>query len=143
MKRRLFFLLLLLVPALAQAETNSPPPAKKTDKLTELFGDPVIVKGKGVEITRNQLDEEIIRMKEMMLASNKPVPPEVDKQVLDALIGIKVVLSHATDADRTKAREEFDKAIVNMKKQQKWTEEQFNENLARSLKLKGLTREEW
>ena len=143
MKRRLFFLLLLLVPALAQAETNSSVPTKKTDKLTELFGDPVIVKGKGIEITRNQLEEEIIRMKEMMLASNKPVPPEVDKQVLDALIGIKVVLSHATDADRTKAREEFDKAIVNMKKQQKWTEEQFNENLARSLRLKGQTREEW
>jgi parvulin-like peptidyl-prolyl isomerase len=143
MNRPLFVLFLLLVPALLQAQSNSPASSRKADKLTELFGDPVIVKGKGIEITRNQLDEEIIRMKEMMLAANKPVPPEIDKQVLDALIGIKLLLSRATDADRAKAKEEFEKAIANMKKQQKWTDEQFNENLARSLKLKGQTREEW
>lgn len=143
MNRRLFILLLLLVPALAQSQTNSPGASRKTDRLTELFGDPVIVKGKGIEITRNQLDEEILRMKEMMIASNKAIPPEVDKQVLDALIGIKLILSRATDADRAKAKEEFDKAVANMKKQQKWTDEQFNTNLMRSLKLKGQTREEW
>jgi parvulin-like peptidyl-prolyl isomerase len=143
MKRRLFILLFLLLPALLQAESNSPAFLRKSDKLTELFGDPLIVKGKGVEITRNQLDEEILRMKEMLLASNKPVPPEVDKQVLDAMIGMKIILSRATPDDRVRAKEEFDKSVANMKKQQKWTDEQFNENLARSLRLKGQTRDEW
>jgi len=104
MKRWIFVLPVVLAAAFLQAQTNTTRPSKKTDRLTELFGDPVIVKGKGIEITRNQLDEEIIRRKEMLLASSAPVPPEVDKQVLDALIAAKLLVTHATEADRTKAK---------------------------------------
>ena len=44
--------------ASAATKTNAPA-AKPVDGMTQLFGDPVIVKAKGFEIKRSELDEVV------------------------------------------------------------------------------------
>ena len=46
--------------------TDSKP--KAASRATELFGDSVVAKGKGVEIKRSQLDDEFIRAKSQAAA---------------------------------------------------------------------------
>src|SRR5690349_13020360 len=81
------------------AKTDSPPPAKSS-KLNDLFPDTVVAKGKGVEIKRSQLDEEVIRTKSAYAASQRQPPPDLEARVLDGLLGAKLILSKATDEDK-------------------------------------------
>ena len=127
MKQMIGFLLLFLLAgshkglgaAPAQpTSTNGAAPAKPSSKVSDLFADTVVAKGKGVEIKRSQLDEEIIRTKAGYAAQQRQAPPDLDQRVLDGLIGAKLILSRATDAE-------------------------FNEKLGPSLRMQGLKREQW
>jgi parvulin-like peptidyl-prolyl isomerase len=124
------------------AQTNKPPGSAR-DRLAELFGDPVVAKGKGFEIKRTQLDAEVLRTKEALAMGQRPVPPDVERQVLDGMISLKLLLAKATDADRAKAKEQFEKQFNTFKTERKLTEEEFNEKLAPQLKLEGRTRADW
>src|SRR5579859_608684 len=86
------------------ASSTSPAPAKAASKPAELFPDSVIAKGKGVEVKRSQLDDEVVRIKAQYTAHNTPIPADrvtlLEQQVLDNLIQLQLVQAKATDADR-------------------------------------------
>src|SRR6478672_5328131 len=85
--------LLLASPALRAAESNAAPAtARPESRLTELFGDPVVAKGKGLEIKQSQLDAELSRTKSALAARGGNVPAGLEPQVLDGMIGLKLLL---------------------------------------------------
>lgn len=121
--------------------------AKAGSKATELFGDSVVAKGKGVEVKRSQLDEEFIRVKAQATAAGRPVPSEqstlLERQILDGLIQLRLLLAKATDADLAKGKEQFAASLQQARTNANLTEEEFNQKLAPQMKLLGVTREQW
>jgi parvulin-like peptidyl-prolyl isomerase len=123
--------------------TNSVAARPSRDRLADLFGDPVVAKGKGFEIKRSELDAEALHTKEALAVSQRPIPTDLDRQVLDGLITLKLLLGKATPADRAKAKEQFEKQFASFKTDRKLTDEEFEEKLSRTLKLEGKTKTEW
>src|SRR5438874_1479531 len=110
MKRTIQSLLLLLAAAfLTQAQPTNAPASPKPVKVSDLFADVLVAKGKGVEVKRSQLDEMVINVKSSAVAGGQTVPPDrmpmLEQQVLDQLISIQLLLARATDADKTKGKE--------------------------------------
>src|SRR2546423_10760465 len=89
------------------AQTNATAAAKPARKAGDLFPDPVVAKGKGVEIKRSELEDEVIRTKSGLTAAQRQAPPDLDSRVLDGMIGARLVLSKATEADKAKGKEQF------------------------------------
>jgi peptidyl-prolyl cis-trans isomerase C len=109
-----------------------------------LFTNAVVAKGKGVNITRNELDEEVIRVKSQFAAQGRTaMPPDADAQVLDSLIRKQLILNQATDADRAKATTQYETFIANLKTQNKLSDDEFNQKLAAQLRLLNMTKEQW
>jgi parvulin-like peptidyl-prolyl isomerase len=135
---------LAVSPALAQPDPAAKPatgaaestPATKA-KPNPLFPDEAVAKGKGFEIKRSQLDDAVIGIKANLAAQNRQLTPEeaatVERQVLDRLIQVQLLLQKATDADRTKAKEVADKRIADAR-QRATSEDAFK----RQLKAAGL-----
>jgi len=119
--------------------TNSGPEAA----MTALFGDPVIVKGKGLEIKQSQLDSVASNLKEIYAARGLAAPPNVEGQALQALIFQQLILSKATEADKAKGKEQFNSSLQKLKTNQHLTDEQFNQTLEKQLILRGQTRSQW
>ncbi len=119
--------------------TNSSPEAA----MTALFGDPVIVKGKGLEIRQSQLDSVSSNLKEIYAARGLSAPPNVDGQALQALIFQQLILNQATEADKTKGKEQFSSSLQKLKTNQHLTDEEFNQTLEKQLILRGQTRSQW
>jgi len=119
--------------------TNSNPEAA----MTALFGDPVIVKGKGLEIRQSQLDSVSSNLKEIYAARGLSAPPNVDGQALQALIFQQLILNQATEADKTKGKEQFNSSLQKLKTNQHLTDEEFNQTLEKQLILRGQTRSQW
>src|SRR5262245_29175179 len=103
---RLLFLLLSVgtvwaAPAPA-GSTNASPASKPSD----LFPDVPIVKAKGFEIKRSQLDDAVTSIRSTAVARGQSIPPDqlslMEQQVLERLIQIQLLLTKATDADKTK-----------------------------------------
>jgi parvulin-like peptidyl-prolyl isomerase len=125
--------------ALAAVGTNSNPESE----MTALFGDPVIVKGNGLEIKRSQLDSVSSNLKEIFAARGLAAPPNVDGQALQALIFQQLILNKATEADKTRGNEQFKVSLQKLKTAQHLTDEQFNQTLEKQLILRGQTRSQW
>jgi len=123
--------------------TAAAPAEKGRSTLTELFGDPVVAKGKGFEIKQSQLDVEIVRAKAPYAAQGQTPPPSLDWQVLDRMLGIQLLLSKATDEERAKAKEQFEKSLEAYKTERKLSNEEFAKQLSPQLRIQGLTREQW
>jgi peptidyl-prolyl cis-trans isomerase C len=121
--------------------TAAAPAAKPADNTDDLFSNPVVAKGKGVEVTRGMLDEEVIRLKAQMAGRNQTLAPEqmalLDRQVLDQLIQIQLMKAKATDADKAAG-----KALAEKRFEEAKTRLGSDEALARQLKLMDTTREE-
>ena len=117
------------------------------DNISALFGDPVIAKGKGVEVKRSQLDAAMIGVRAGLKARGQTVNPDqmigIERQVLNDIISLQLLLAKATPADKAKGQELFDKAIQRLKTDGKLTDAEFDEKLATQLRIQGLTREEW
>src|SRR5258706_6214628 len=101
----------LVSTACAQTNTNAAAADKPRPTLTDLFGDPVVAKGKGFEIKQSQLDAEIVRAKTPYAAQGQAPPPSLDWQVLDRIVGVQLLLNQATDEDRAKGKEQFEKSL--------------------------------
>lgn len=125
------------------AEANTRP----ADKIKELFGDAVVVRGKGWEIKRSELDTALISVKAMAAGRNQSIPPErvnaFERQVLDDLIALQLLLGKATEADKTKGKEQFAKSFQKFKTDAKLTDAEFDEKLNPQLRVQGLSREQW
>jgi len=124
------------------AVTNSP-----ANELSSLLSDPVVAKGKGIEIKRSQVDTALIGVKAGLNAQGRSVSPDqmlqFERQVLNDIIGLRILLSKATDADKAKGKELFQKGLDRLKKDNKLTDEEFDQKLASSLKIQGISREDW
>jgi len=123
----------------AATGTNSNPEAA----MTALFGDPVIVKGKGLEIKQSQLDSVASNLKEIFAARGLAAPPNVDGQALQALIFQQLILNKATEADKAGGKEQFNASLQKLKTNQHLTDEEFNQTLDKQLILRGQTRSQW
>ncbi len=121
--------------------------SKAAAKELELFGDSVVAKGKGVEIKRTQLDDEVVRVKSQAAAAGRPIPAEqntiVERQILDSLIQFRVLLAKATEADLAKGKEQFTTSLQQARTNRNMSEEEFNQWLAPQIRLLGLDRPQW
>jgi peptidyl-prolyl cis-trans isomerase C len=134
-----------VVPAAMAADSpaTSPAPAaaKSSDKVSALFEDKVIVKAKGFEIKRSQLDEEVIRVKAQLSAQGQPVTPErvamLEQGVLEQLVGLQILTGKATDPDRAAGKELAEKRFEDIKKRLG-----SDEVINMKLKAEGITKEE-
>jgi parvulin-like peptidyl-prolyl isomerase len=111
------------------AATNS-----TADDMKALFGDPVIVKAKGFEIKRSELDQVLSGAKANAAAQGQQLPPSFDIEVLDQLITIQLLLQKATAADRAAGQAEADDQYAKLLK--RFGSEQAFE---RQLKAVGMT----
>ncbi len=120
-------------PAVAPAGTNASPEAT----MTALFGDPVIVKGKGFTIKQSALDEVMTGAKANAAAQGQQLPQEFTIAILNQLITIQCLLQQATAADRLAGAAEADLQYTNLAKR-------FGsrEAFLRQLKAVGMTEDE-
>lgn len=144
-------LLTVLFAASACAQTNTSTTnastTKTADRLAQLFGDDVVAKGKGFEIKRSQLDAAVLTAKGSAAAAGQVIPPtdaqRLEKRLLQQLIRIQLLLARATEAERAKAKENFEKAFQKYKDEAKLTDAEFDAKLNPQLKAQGLSREQW
>jgi parvulin-like peptidyl-prolyl isomerase len=111
--------------------------ANPKDAMTALFGDPVIVKGKGFEIKRSELDQVLSSAKANVAAQGQTLPADFEIGVLNRLITIQVLLQKATDADRGLGKVEADAQYAKLLKHF-GSAEAFD----RQLKAVGMTMED-
>ena len=121
----------------AVAGTNVSPSAT----MAALFGDPVIAKGKGVEVKQSALDEVITSIKSNAAARNEPIPPQqllgIESQMLSRLIQIQLLLQKATPADKAVGQAKAEDQITNL-----LAGAGSQEALDRRLKAVGMTPQE-
>ena len=123
------------------AATNAAAAPKPALKPPSLFTNAIIAKGKGVEVNRGQIDDEVIRIKAQAAGRNQPIPPQqvpmLERSVLDGLIQLQLLQAKATDADKAAGKALAEKRLEDAK-----TRLGSEEDLNRQLKLMGATREE-
>lgn len=129
----------------AAAATNTN--ASSASKLTDLFGDPVVARAKGVEIKRSELDKALVPIKANYTARGQNLGPEqtalLEYQVISEMAGVQLTLNKATDADKQKGREQFEKMLKRLKTDNKLTDEEFEQKLATQLRVQAITRAQW
>ncbi|TSA40658.1 MAG: hypothetical protein D4R57_01565 [Verrucomicrobiales bacterium] len=130
-------------PAATAGSTN----ATGANRVAELLGDPVIATGKGVEIKRSQLDKAMVEIQAVANARGQKIPADqmilMERERLNDLIGFQLLLKKANDADKAKGKEQFQKALARLKKDNKLTDTEFDEKLSAQLKAQNITRAEW
>jgi len=122
------------------ASTNAA--ARPAANLDTLFGDPVVAKGKGVEVKRNDLDAVVVKSKAIAAARGITAPPDLEEQALKNLIYQQLFLSKATDADRVKGKQNFNERLAKAKTESGLSDEEFDKRISMQL-FGGETREQW
>jgi peptidyl-prolyl cis-trans isomerase C len=122
------------------ASTNAGSAAKPSLSTTDLFPDTVVAKGKGVEVKRSQLDEEVTRFKSQAAGRGQAISADntekLEQYMLNQLIQVQLLEARATPADKADAKTEAEK---------RFSEAQTKlgvEELSRQLKLLGTSRDE-
>jgi len=120
----------------AEAVTSRPP------KLTELFRDDVVARGRGVEVKRSQLDEAFVAHRAKLAAMGQPVSPAqrtlLEAQLLRQLIFTQILTNRVLETDRPVASEAAEKHLKEAR-EQAVSEEAFY----RQLKAAGITPERY
>lgn len=98
----------------------------------ELFPDEVLAKGKDFEIKSSQVEKAFTDLKASLAAQGQGIPEakrdEVEQQVLERLVNVKLLNTKATADDKSKAKEAADKAFADFRK--RWpSEDAFNRQL--------------
>ena len=121
----------------AAAGTN----ATTSATMASLFGDPVIAKGKGVEVKQSALDEVVLGIKSAAAAHNETIPPAqllgIESQMLSRLIQIQLLLQKATPADKAAGLAKAEDQLTNLLARA-GSQEAFD----RQLKAVGMTPQE-
>lgn len=94
------------------AATNANPEAA----MTALFGDPAVVKAKGFEIKRSELDQVVSGARANAAANGQQLPSEFPVTVLDQLITVQMLLQTANAADRAAGQQDADEQYTNLLK---------------------------
>jgi parvulin-like peptidyl-prolyl isomerase len=101
------------------------------------FGNPVIARGTGLEITRADLDEAMSGLKAQTRSLTPALILQVQKQMLDRLIETRLLLTKATDTDKAAGKKTAELRITALK-----VDAGSPEALERQLKTLGLTEAE-
>ncbi|MGA2243366.1 MAG: peptidylprolyl isomerase [Verrucomicrobiota bacterium] len=117
----------------AVAATNASPEAA----MTALFGNPTIVKGKGFEIKRGDLDQVVSAARSNYALANQTPPADLEITVLNQLIAIQTLLQTATPADQAAGKIDADRQYTNLVSQFRSSDE-----FLRLLKARGMTIED-
>ena len=141
-------LLLLLTAGVAAdslaAETNISSASKS---VADWLGDPVIAKGRGVEVKRSQLDDLMVNYKAALATEGRIASAgqvrRMEQRLLNDLIGTQLLMQKATDEDKRKGKEQFATMLQKLKDEAKLTDAEFDERLAVQLRAQGSTREKW
>ena len=137
----LFILSLLVCPLILSAAEPAAEPARRPT-FAELFGDDVIVRGKGIEVKRSQLEAAYLAYRANLAARGQQIPEDQrtarEAQLLERLVVTQLLSQRATDEDRKMARELGDRFMDESKKGAA-SEESFY----RQLKALGLTPEQF
>jgi len=145
--KRILALALLATLSASIAVPAATNPPSGMDMIDQLLGDPVLAKGKDVEVKRSQLDAEMLNVRAMASAQGRTIPPSdmslLEREKLNELIAFQILLKRATDADKAEGKVRFEKLLARLKKDNKLTDAEFDEKLAGQLKLQGTTRAEW
>jgi len=132
---------LSVVQGLAAAPGQADSPAATKPKTSDLFPDEVVAKGKGIQVTRSQLDNAMISIKSTFTARGQDITPDdmthLEQAVLDRLIQIQILLKKATDADKALGKETCDQRLQAIK-----TRAGSEEALNRQLKSVGTSPQE-
>ena len=116
-------------------------PVVKTS-LTELFDDPVLVRAKGVEIKRSQLEEAFISFRANLAARGQSLSEAQratrEAQLLDRLVITQILVSRASADDKQRAKELAGKFLEESKKVAT-----SDEMFYRQLKALGLSPEQF
>lgn len=135
-------ILLLLAEFASAAEVAVPSPKSVNARLSELFPDPVIVRGKGVEVKRSQLEDAFVTYRANLAARDQTIPEEQrplrEAQLLDRLIVTQLLSHRATDEDKSKAKVVAEKFMADARKAA-FSEEAFS----RQVKALGLSPEQF
>ncbi len=111
------------------AAKATPPPAVAP---APLFADPVIAKGKNVQVKQSELEDSFRLLKANFAARGQDIPEgqraEVEDSLLEKLIVSQLLTSRATSEDKTKAKDTAEKYIADAKKNAP-SEEAFNRQL--------------
>lgn len=149
-KLKLIFPAALAVALLAASSANAATPTptatvttntKPADAMAKLFGDPAVARGKGFEIKQSELDEVMSGLKSAATMRGQPIAPEqmilAERQMLDRLIQIQILLQRATDADRADGQKKTDMQLAVLLKNAG-----SQEDFQTKLKAAGLTEAE-
>jgi peptidyl-prolyl cis-trans isomerase C len=100
------------------ASVNAAAPATNSsaDAIKSLFGDPVVVKAKGFEIKRSEVDELFASMKSRAAANGEVLPPEFQMAIVNQLVTIQLLLQKSTSADRALGQQNADTQFTNIVK---------------------------
>ena len=105
------------------------PSVPAADSLTSLFGDPVLVTGKGVEVKQSHLDEEFITLRASLAARQEELPEtlrsKAEISLLEQLVVNQLLSQRATEGDRTNAAGITKRFLDNSRKEAGNTEESF------------------
>lgn len=125
-------LILLLATAGTYGQTNA------QAKLDALFGNKVVAKGDGFEIKQSALDESLVTIRSSAAAKGNDISPQtmdrLEREVLQRLINIDLLLQLATDQDRSNGTAQAEQRIQ-LLTQRAGSEEAMQ----RQLKSVGLT----
>jgi parvulin-like peptidyl-prolyl isomerase len=126
------------------ARPAEPAPQTGTRALTfeELFGDPVIARGAGLEIRQSQLDKAFLAYRSNLAARGQRLQEDQrllrEAMLLDRMIVTHLLTNRASKMDQTAAVAMAEKFYTDTKK-----EAGSDENFVRQLKLTGLTPEQF
>ena len=119
MKFKLILSAALVAGVISAPATTSPVSAvtnSAADPVKALFGDPVVVKAKGFDIKRSEVDELMAGMKARAAAEGQIVPPEFEVAIVNQLVTIQLLLQKATDEDRTAGKAVSDAQFEKIRK---------------------------
>jgi parvulin-like peptidyl-prolyl isomerase len=112
--------------------------ASARSRFADLFEDPVIARGRGVEVKQSELDEAFLTFRANLASRGQPLPDEQrpfrEKQILDRLIIGQILAKRATESDKAESKETTSKYIADAKK-----DAGSEDAYLRSLKPLGIT----
>src|ERR1043165_9094717 len=102
--------LLILAPTLRTAAADAAPAS-----VGSLFDDPVLVRGKGLEVKRSQREDAFTAYAANLAARGETMPPDErsfrEAQLLDRLIITRLLVGRAVDQDKERAKQLCQKFI--------------------------------
>ena len=141
MFRSAIFVACLALAGVQAAEPAAKAPASRS-RFADLFDDPVIARGQGVEVKQSALDESFVAFKANLAARGQTVPEEHrrfrEAQLLERLIVTQILGKRATTQDVAKAKEAATKFAAETRKAA-----QSDEAFQRMLKSLGISGEQF